>query len=85
MEVLDRFRGCLIGSAAGDALGYPVEFMDEFAIEKQFGGNGIRSFIYNDGKAPISDDTQLMLFTVDGLLRVTGGGEEKTERYIQSV
>lgn len=23
----DRIQGCLIGGAAGDALGYPVEFM----------------------------------------------------------
>ena len=23
----DRIRGCLIGGAAGDALGYPVEFL----------------------------------------------------------
>lgn len=27
MRNIDRFRGCLIGGAAGDALGYAVEFM----------------------------------------------------------
>jgi hypothetical protein len=26
---LDKFRGCLIGGAAGDALGYTIEFFDE--------------------------------------------------------
>lgn len=26
LPVQDRIRGCLIGGAAGDALGYPVEF-----------------------------------------------------------
>lgn len=27
MRNIDRFRGCLIGGAAGYALGYAVEFM----------------------------------------------------------
>ena len=27
MYDLDRYRGCLLGGAAGDALGYPVEFL----------------------------------------------------------
>ena len=26
---LDAIRGCMFGGAAGDALGYPVEFLDE--------------------------------------------------------
>ena len=29
MRNQDKFRGCLIGGAAGDALGYAVEFMRE--------------------------------------------------------
>ena len=29
MRDQDRFRGCLIGGAAGDALGYAVEFLRE--------------------------------------------------------
>lgn len=27
MKNLDKYRGCLIGGAVGDALGYAVEFM----------------------------------------------------------
>ena len=27
----DRIRGSLIGGAIGDALGYPVEFIDSYA------------------------------------------------------
>lgn len=29
---LDKIRGSLFGGAIGDALGYPVEFLDEAAI-----------------------------------------------------
>lgn len=33
--VADRIRGCLIGGAAGDALGYPVEFLSWYNIIKK--------------------------------------------------
>lgn len=37
MRNIDKFRGCLIGGAAGDALGYAVEFKreDEIFAEAQ--------------------------------------------------
>ena len=34
---LDRYRGCLVGGAAGDALGYVVEFSGEDAIFSRYG------------------------------------------------
>ena len=43
-KYLDTIRGCLIGGAAGDALGYPVEFLDYDAIIKKYGPEGIRSY-----------------------------------------
>ncbi len=67
---LDRFRGCLLGGAVGDALGAPVEFMTLAQIRERFGAEGIT------GMAPgawprgaITDDTQMTLFTAEGLLR----------------
>lgn len=36
-EALDRFKGCLLGVAAGDALGGPVEFCTRYDIEKRYG------------------------------------------------
>lgn len=70
----DKFRGCLIGGAAGDALGYPVEFMKKKEIIKKYGVNGITEYdCAMDGKAWISDDTQMTLFTAEGLLQ----GKEK--------
>lgn len=65
---IDRFTGCLLGGAAGDALGYAVEFSTLDAIRKRYGGGGIRCYDLVCGKALISDDTQMTLFTANGLL-----------------
>ena len=67
---LDKIRGCIYGGAVGDALGYPVEFCSEQEIFGTFGTKGITSYVPDKktGKALISDDTQMTLFTADGLL-----------------
>lgn len=44
MKDIDKFRGCLIGGAAGDALGYAVEFLDEETIFSRYGENGITGY-----------------------------------------
>ena len=74
----DRIRGSLIGGAIGDALGYPVEFVSSFkTIQHQYGERGItrldthQRWLLNakqTGKAVISDDTQMTLFTANGIL-----------------
>ena len=65
----DKIRGCLMAGAAGDALGYEVEFMSRLSILSRFGENGITKFeLDSKGKALISDDTQMTLFTANGLL-----------------
>lgn len=64
----DTYRGCLLGGAAGDALGYPVEFLPEREIFRRFGPEGITAYALKDGLARISDDTQMTLFTANGLL-----------------
>lgn len=67
---LDRIRGCLIGGAAGDALGYPVEFFSEHTLWARCGDDGIQEYDLDPvrGKALISDDTQMTLFTANGIL-----------------
>ena len=75
--ITDKIRGCLIAGAAGDALGYEVEFMCRRAILSRFGEEGIRKFALDDkGKALISDDTQMTLFTASGLLSAEAQGKE---------
>ena len=76
--IQDRIRGSLIGGAIGDALGYPVEFIYSFeGIQARYGERGItrfdtKQFWLDDdeqsGKAVVSDDTQMTLFTANGLL-----------------
>jgi len=74
MRDQDKFRGCLFGGAVGDALGYSVEFMTLNQIRQKYGENGITSYNYKNGIAKISDDTQMTLFTANGLLiRTTRG------------
>ena len=68
-RVKDCIRGCLMAGAAGDALGYPVEFMGRNAILAQYGNKGITQFeLDRNGKALVSDDTQMTLFTANGML-----------------
>lgn len=65
-----RFVGCLLGGAVGDALGAPVEFMSRFDISRRFGPSGITQYVAAyGGRGKITDDTQMTLFTAEGLLR----------------
>lgn len=70
MSIVDRIRGSLIGGAVGDALGYPVEFIFSFEmICTRYGERGITRLDKNGAsKAVVSDDTQMTLFTANGLL-----------------
>lgn len=65
-----RFLGCLLGGAVGDALGAPVEFMRRAEILQQFGPQGLTDYApAYGGLGMITDDTQMTLFTAEGLLR----------------
>lgn len=69
-EVQERYRGCLLGRAVGDALGAPVEFMRHEEILRRFGASGITDFVPVYGKlGAITDDTQMTLSTAEGMLR----------------
>ncbi|GAB3558340.1 ADP-ribosylglycohydrolase family protein [Arthrobacter alkaliphilus] len=63
-----RVHGCLLGGALGDSLGYAVEFDDIATIRSRFGAAGLTSFGQLDGGSHFSDDTQMTLYTVDGLV-----------------
>lgn len=87
MKNKDKFRGCLIGGAAGDALGYAVEFVGEKYIFSKYGKKGITEYELTKGVAQFSDDTQMTMFTADGLLLAKEHltGKDVMEQYISGI
>ncbi len=68
---IERYRGALVGSAVGDALGRPVESMKPAEIQARYGE--LRDFVpwhgWNGGPVgTFTDDTQLTLWTARALL-----------------
>lgn len=70
ITLLDKFKGCLLGGALGDALGYPVENMSSDEIIASYGRNGITvpKVDKQEGVSLISDNTQMSLFTAEGMI-----------------
>lgn len=68
MKEWKKFKGCLLGGAIGDALGYSVECLPAELVYKKYYDSGITELELFKRKARISDDTQMTLFTANGLL-----------------
>lgn len=61
-----RFRGLLVGTAVGDALGLPAEGLSARRVRKLFKGRWHHRFIFRRGM--VSDDTEHTLFVAECLL-----------------
>jgi len=70
-EARDRIRGCLLAGAVGDALGAPIEFDSLSRIRERCGPDGVTGYLpaYGLEGGAITDDTQMTLFTAEGLIR----------------
>lgn len=67
--VTDRIRASLLAGAIGDALGAPVEFHTIGRIRARHGVHGLRDYVPAYGRrGAVTDDTQMTLFTAEGLL-----------------
>lgn len=64
----DQIYGCLLGAAAGDALGFCVEELTLEDIHEKYGPDGIQGYDTVNGFATVSSHTQLAMFTANGLL-----------------
>ena len=74
----ERVAGCLLGGAVGDALGAPVEFLSLEQIRSRNGPGGIAELDEAYGvRGAITDDTQMTLFTAEGLIRADNRGRAK--------
>ena len=69
-QIVNAVKGCILGGAAGDALGYAIEFWGESQIFSVYGKDGIQAYELDprSGKALISDDTQMSMFTANAVL-----------------
>ncbi len=70
----NRFRGILLGTAVGDALGLPAEGMKRSRMLKRYPGRWRHRFVFNKGM--LSDDTEHTLFVAQSLLMHSGSGEK---------
>lgn len=70
MNQTELYTGCLLGGAVGDALGRPIEFLSIDAIRQKYGPQGVSGFeeLNRAGEAEFTDDTQMTLFTAEGLI-----------------
>ncbi len=65
----EHFKGCILGGAIGDALGAPIEFISIDQIRSTYGDRGLADYSEAYGRnGAITDDTQMTLFTAEGLI-----------------
>ncbi|MFC3169574.1 ADP-ribosylglycohydrolase family protein [Paracoccus fontiphilus] len=77
MDEVTKIRACLFGGAMGDALGAEIEFWNLERIRMRFPG-GLTDLPPHDGRAGrITDDTQMTLFTAEGLIRAVVRGQAR--------
>lgn len=67
-ELHSRYQGCLLGLAAGDALGYTVDSKSYDEIRRDYGPGGLLGYDLVNGYAQISSHTQLAAYVTNGLL-----------------
>jgi ADP-ribosylglycohydrolase len=71
----DRLVGSILAGAIGDALGAPIEFDDLFTIRRRYGLPGLTGYAPAYGRlGAITDDTQMTLFTAEGVMLAPSDG-----------
>lgn len=77
------YRGCLLGMAVGDAMGYSVDKKSWDEICEDYGPNGLLGYDLVNGSADITSYTQLAAFVCNGLLLgAIRGNPEKYPGYM---
>lgn len=81
---LDKYRGCLLGLAVGDAMGMPVDDMTLEQIRESYGPNGLLGYDLRSDYAEITSYTQLAAFVCNALLlSVSRGKGDKKLEYVK--
>lgn len=66
--IIDTFKGCLLGMAAGDAMGLTVDKKTYAEICADYGPAGLLGYDLVNGVADISSYTQIAAFSCNGML-----------------
>jgi ADP-ribosylglycohydrolase len=74
-----------LGGAVGDAFGYEVEFDSISKIRTRFGASGISEPISHKGKLIVSDDTQMTLFTLEGMPQALSKDDFSVKSCVDSI
>ena len=71
------YRGCLLGLAVGDAMGYTVDGSTWPQIQADYGPNGLLGYDLVNGYADVTSYTQLAAFSCNGMLLGLTRGQMK--------
>lgn len=76
------YRGCLLGLAIGDAMGYTVEDKSWDEIQMEYGPEGLLGFdLKEEEYAPVTSHTQVAAFLCNGLLLALTRGRGEYMRW----
>ena len=82
-QKLAAYRGCLLGLAVGDAMGYTVDTKSWPEICEYYGPNGLMGYDLANGTAEVTSYTQIAAFLCNGLLLAAiRGNPEYTTKYM---
>lgn len=82
---ISAFRGCFLGMAIGDAMGYTVEEMSIKEIRAEYGPDGLLGYDLRNGSAEVTSYTQVAAYVANALLiHVTRGKPGTQLQYIST-
>lgn len=73
------YRGCFLGMAIGDAMGYTVDEMSLGEIRAEYGPEGLLGYDLRNGTAEVTSYTQIAAFVANGLLMSVTRGKPGTQ------
>ena len=76
---LSAYRGCFLGMAIGDAMGYTVDEMSLDEIFAEYGPDGLLGYDLRNDTAAVTSYTQVAAFVANGLLLYVTRGKPGTQ------
>ena len=82
MDVSERYRGCLLGLAVGDAMGYTIDDKSWEEIQENYGPEGLLGYDLQETEyATVTSYTQIAAYLSNGLLMSISRGKPDHMRY----